>query len=148
MTYADAKARLLTMITSLSPARDARGVQGDFMHVVDGDLVRSRQFSLLPTRATTIAPRSHGREVTDMRLEVVYEVGRNQDELLDSIRADRTMLAQRLLDETQWDRPTSTIVQVASGSAVGDLVAPSTIEGPDDDGHYLLGIDFSMEHRT
>lgn len=150
MSWALAKAQLVSVIEAATPSTQKRGLPANFAHVpeqpesLDGN-GRTFRFALQNLRGVgPLMPSAQAlRSRYEVTLEVDYGVDLEPEELDDAIQHDYLVLRAALLDDSGWDRPTSTIENVFPGTPP-DLL-PATIDR--DETGVRLVIVFDLEFR-
>ena len=152
MTWASVRPQLSTIVSATTPTTKARGLGDKFVPVTtasDAKLPASRGYWWTVDAMVVSSQTPRGRryrETTSATLNIAY--GRDVDPqfLDDAIHADYTALVARLVDSTNWNQPTSTIVIVEGvDSAVGPLF-PATLD--DVDGKRVLRITVNVTHEV
>ena len=119
MTWSTARAQIVTAIETVpASSLESVGVYGpSFSHrpeIFAGALVgRARAFAVRSEQAQRVQlSRGANRTQQQCTISIDYPIETMADNLDGIIWADYIVVTDRLLDETQWNRPTSTIISV------------------------------------
>jgi hypothetical protein len=148
MTWALARAQLVTILEAATPATKPKGLAA-FRHAPDsgeGKWGDSRTFRFDIEAGAARGPYPQGvakRRRERVLLTVSYRHQTARNDLVDVIGEDVDTITKALLDEGEWDRPTSTIITLSLGEAE---LLPFVVEPTQ--GGTLLRFRFPLEHHT
>lgn len=144
MSWAEARNQLTSVIESLTPVNDGTDLSDVvFENIPEGDATRSRGFWWTVQEIGTVSPTVSGRINLGITLTVVYENGRSTQQTDETIVLDYNALSDAMLNEANWNRPTSTIIALSQG---GDEVLLSSVR--DTDNLRFLDVNFEMQVST
>jgi hypothetical protein len=150
MSWALAKAQLVSVIEATTPTTQKRGLPAAFAHVPEQPATlegngRTFRFSVQNPRGVgPLMPSTQAlRSRVEVSVEVDYGVDLEPEELDDAMMQDYLVLRAALLDDSGWDRPSSTIENVFPGTSPDIL--PATIDR--DETGVRLVIVFDLEFR-
>ena len=132
MSYALAKAQIVTIIEGTTPAKSKLGLGPRFRHDPKGESVVARSFTLAQSELGRWGPVTTTTKVHVAALIAEFrypsQVG-DADALDVAMATDYELLSNALLDVSGWNQPTSTLWALASD----DVVAlPSSTTKSDD----------------
>lgn len=121
MGWVAAKAQVAAIVKGTTPTTKARGLPSSFALAPaggDDNVPDSRGFWLeVDAVSERRIIRSAGAAWTtaDVTIAIAYRYDVDRDKLLDAQMQDYRELTKRLLDDSQWGRPTSTITRIGDG---------------------------------
>lgn len=150
MGWTLARDTLITIVEGTTPTTGARGLPSEFTHVpqhTEDTRGNSRTFRFKLDNLRGVGPLMPSaqtlRSVYAVTLEIDYGTDLEPEELDDAIQQDYLAIRARLLDDSLWDRPTSTIELLLPETTPN--IMPATIER-DDTGARLV-MPFDLEFR-
>ena len=151
MGWSTARDTLISIIEGTTPTTGARGLPAEFTHIpqhAEETRGNSRSFRFRLDNLRGVGPLMPSaqtlRSVYEVTLEVDYSVDLEPEEQDDAIQADYLALRARLLDDSLWDRPTSTIELLLPETTPS--IMPASIER-DETGARLVLV-FDLEFRA
>lgn len=151
MGWTTARDTLISIVEGTTPTTGVRGLPAEFTHVpqhTDETRGNSRTFRFRIGKLRGVGPLMPSaqtlRSVYAVTLEVDYSVDLEPEEQDDAMQADYLAIRARLLDDSLWDRPTSTIELLLPETT--PHIMPADIER-DETGARLVFV-FDLEFRT
>ena len=149
MSYATARAQIVTIVAGTTPVRTTKGLGAKFVHEATASKERlpsGRGFwidadDVVVKDTLTRFSRSH--YVVTMRVIVRYPVLGDSQVLDEVLVEDANAIGLRLANPTTWARTTSTIDGVDGGA--GPALIPAKREAIDGGGTLLI-FEFSLEY--
>jgi hypothetical protein len=148
VSWALAKATLVSIVEGVTPTTTKRGLPGAFAHVPElsetqGN-ARTFRFRIDDLRASgPLMPSAQTlRSIYAVTVEVDYSVDLEPEELDDCIQQDYLAIRGSLLDDSLWGRPSSTIELILPS---GNEILPASIKR--DEAGARLMITFDLEFR-
>ncbi len=155
MSWATARAQLITILEDDVSGLDAdRGLPNVLQHnprATEEDRGHFRTFSIehVAGASKSLDNQAARRRFRDVDLRVYYDAFPDDPAFLDElVGVDADAIADALLDESNWDRSTSLIVNVGPGAGTGttDELIPYDIT-TNEDGSRDLVLRVAITHR-
>lgn len=151
MGWSTARDTLVTIVEGTTPTTATRGLPSEFVHIpqhTDETRGNSRSFRFRLDNLRGVGPLMPSaqtlRSVYEITLEVDYGTDLEPEELDDAIQQDYLAIRARLLDDSLWNRPTSTIELLLPETTPN--IMPASVER-DETGARLVFV-FDLEFRA
>ncbi|MGB1373641.1 MAG: hypothetical protein ACPG6R_11005 [Aequoribacter sp.] len=144
MGWTEARDQLTGALEALTLSTWSEGLPASGLtNVPSGDATRSRTFWWRVRGFAVHSPATLNMQAVDVSLFLNYALMRDLQSLDAVMMADATRVTDAIIDETNWNRPASTIVAVGQG---GPFLLRSTVADGDD--ITQMEINFTIDVRT